>query len=107
MANYENQIVLAKSDVWAYEDELRQVFKLSSSALIKKSLNDKDKTPGYFLPFPPEDVVSVTLGPRCSPELERDVRIILQKPCFSKVVLDRANLHDKAFELSFEPCAQP
>jgi hypothetical protein len=70
--------------------------------LSKKPLKDENRTLGYFIPFPPEAIVSVTLGPRNSPELENEVREILQKPCFAHVKLDHAVLHKSAFVLEFE-----
>jgi hypothetical protein len=103
LLNYEEQITYNKSLVWKYEDELRRFFQLPSSSLIEKPLEDKDQTLGYFLPFPPEAVVSVTLGPRCSPELENEVWKTLQKPCFSKVKLDRAVINKDKFIMEFEP----
>jgi hypothetical protein len=102
LATYEDQVIFSKSADWSYEDEFRQIFTLSSSSLTKKPLEDKNKTLGYFLPFPPEAIVSVTLGPRISPELENKVREILQKPCFSNVKLDRAVLDKSDFALEFE-----
>lgn len=125
MANFENQIIFSKSVDWIYEQEFRQIFTLSSltkKPLEEKSKNsrsflrkcarsflrcvglrDKDHTLGYFLSFPPEAVVSVTLGPRSSPELESEVQQILQKPCFSHVEKpDRAVLHKNDFVIEFE-----
>jgi len=99
LKKYEDQIIYYKSIAWKYEDELRQFFPLTSSSLIKKPLK---KTLSYFLSLPPEAIVSVTLGPRCSPELDNKVRKILQKPCFSLVKLDRAVLHKDDFVLEFE-----
>jgi hypothetical protein len=102
MANYESQIISSKSDDWSYEHEFRQIFALSSSSLTKKPLKDNDQNLGYFLSIPPEAIVSVTLGPRCSPELENEVREVLQKPCFSNVKLDRAVLHKNDFVIEIE-----
>jgi hypothetical protein len=102
LLNYENEIIFHKNADWAYEAESRQLFALSSSSLSKKPLKDENRTLGYFIPFPPEAIVSVTLGPRNSPELENEVREILQKPCFAHVKLDHAVLHKSAFVLEFE-----
>lgn len=127
LLNYEEQIIHSKSLAWKYEGEFRQFFPLSSSSLVKKPLEDKEKHPdnllrkctqlflkylgfkntaqsfGYFLPIPPEAIVSVTLGPRCSPDFENEVRGILQKPCFSHVeIFDRAVLHKNNFLIDFE-----
>jgi hypothetical protein len=98
MEKYNHQVVYSKSDVWSYEEELRQLFWLS--ALKPKVLDNG--IPGYFLPFPSEAIVSVTLGPRCSPDLENKVRELLQKPYFSNAKLDRAVLHNNDFVLEFE-----
>jgi len=98
MENYDEKVVFSKSDVWSYEEEFRQLFLLSS--LETKSLNDG--TPGYFLPFPPEAIVSVTLGPRCSPQLENEVQEILRMPNFSSVKVDHAFLHKNSFMIKFK-----
>jgi hypothetical protein len=126
LSDYEEQIIFHKNADWNYEHEVRQIFTLSSSSLTKKPLGDKgkkicsflwkyvysflrhvghedkDQTSRYFLHFPPEAIVSVTLGPRRSPALENDVRVLLQKPCFSHVKLDRAVLNKNDFVLEFE-----
>ena len=102
MAIYEDQLIVSKSADWRYEDEFRQIFTLASTSLKKKPLNDENPTLGYFLPFPPEAIVSATLGPRCSPELENEVREILQQPCFTHVKPDCAVLHKSDFVLEFE-----
>jgi len=102
MATYEDQIILCKGKDWSYENELRQMFPLSSSLLIKRPLKNSNSTPGYFLPFPPAVIVSITLGPRCSPELENEVGRILEKPCLAHVKRDRAVLHRNEFVLEFE-----
>jgi len=98
MAKFEDQIVFSKSAEWSYEKELRQFFRLSS--LIRKPLDDGSV--GHFLKFPPISVVSVTLSPRCSPEQEKEVRTILQRPDYTHVKLDRAVLNETSFELGFE-----
>ena len=102
MAKYEEQVIFSKSLDWDYEREFRQIISLSSPLLIKKPLKCKVHTPGYFLPFLPEAIVSVTLGPRCPPELADEVRTLLQRPGFSRVKLDRAVLHKDDFTLEFE-----
>lgn len=101
LKNYEEQIIYSKSIAWEYEKELRQIFTPPSSSLSPKPL--KDGTLGYFRRFQPKDIVSVTLGPRCSSELENGVMEILKKPEFSHVKLDRAVLHKDDFVLEFEP----
>jgi len=93
-----DDLIFAKNDEWAYEQELRQLFLLSS--LTKRPLDDG--TPGYFRPISPLAVLSVTLGARCSPELANKVRLILQSQHFSNVRLDRAFLHESDFALRFE-----
>lgn len=126
LLQFEEQVIFFKSDEWLYEDEFRQFFPLSSTSLKKKPLDNKEKysknflwkcvrsfkkfvglknkdqPTGYFLPFPPEAIVSVTLGPRSSPELEKEVREILQKPCYADVKLDHAVFHKSDFVLEFE-----
>lgn len=102
LLEFEKQIIFFKNAEWQYEAELRQFFALSSTSLSKKPLKDEAKTLGYFLPFPPEAVISVTLGPRCSPEFENEVREILRQPGFAHVKRDRAVLHKSDFALEFE-----
>jgi hypothetical protein len=63
MASFDDQITFSKSCHWHYEEEFRQIFTLPSSLLVKRPLFDSEQTCGYFLPFPPEAIVSVTLGP--------------------------------------------
>ena len=63
---------------------------------------NKKSTIGYFLPFPPSAIASVTLAPRCSPELENEVGRILAKPCLAHVRRDRAILGRDDFVLEFE-----
>ncbi|MGO8927219.1 MAG: DUF2971 domain-containing protein [Limisphaerales bacterium] len=116
MAVFEERIILTKAQCWSYEAESRQIFPLSLSSLKKKPLNKNmglwaslllnfvhwSRTIGYFLPFPPSAIASVTLGPRCSPELEKEVGRILDKPCLAHVKRDRAVLHRDDFLLEFE-----
>ncbi len=102
---YEVQLIFRKSADWTYENEFRQIFTLQSPPLVPRPYENKTtglKTTGYFLPFPPEAIVSVTLSPRVSPECESEVKEILQKPHFSKVNLDRAILNKADFKLKFE-----
>lgn len=73
MAVYEHEMVFSKNADWSYEHEVRQFFSLAS--LAKKQLSNGSV--GYFLSIPSSAVVSVTLSPRCSPELESEVRTIL------------------------------
>jgi len=100
LANYEDQIIFSKSEEWKYEQELRQAFQLRD--LQRRPLGEKG-TLAHFLPIGREVVVSVTLGPRCSPEQENYVRLILQQPGFSHVKLDRARVDEDNFSLRFEP----
>jgi len=99
LLKYEEDVILSKSDAWIYEGEFRQFFWLSK--LKPKPLDDG--TAGHFLPFPAEAIVSVTLGPRCSPDFEKDVRELLVKPSFPNVKLDRAVLNKNDFIIEFEP----
>ena len=106
MNDYEEDLMFSKNADWKYEEELRQIFPLLSRELIKKVLENKctrEKTDAYFLPFPAEAVVSVTLGPRCSPQFQKEVIDVLHHPHFSKVKLDRAFLNKSHFKMEFEP----
>jgi Protein of unknown function (DUF2971) len=99
MDDYNHKVIFSKSDVWSYEEEFRQFFWLSK--LSPKPL--EDGTLGRFLSFRAEAIVSVTLEPRCSPELRKDVRELLAKPDFCHVKLDRAVLNKDNFVIEFEP----
>jgi hypothetical protein len=106
MARFQEQMLFWKSEDWLYEKEFRKAFVHSSPSLVTRALEDKCygcKSTGYFFPFPAEAIVSVTLGPRVSPEYETKVREVLQKPHFSQVKLDRAVLRQSNFALEFEP----
>lgn len=92
------QLIFSKNDEWNYECELRQLFTLSG--LQQRIL--ENGSIGYFLPVPPNVIVSVSLGMRCSRELEERVRSILRNARLSHVKLDRARLHDHDFELEFD-----
>ncbi len=98
MDSYNHKLIFSKSDAWSYEKEFRQFFWLSK---LKPQPLD-DGTVGRFLSFPAESVVSVTLGPRCSPEFEKDVQETVLKSPFSNVKLDRAVLNEDAFAIEFE-----
>jgi hypothetical protein len=98
---FRDAITFHKSDAWRYETEFRKVFVLASPQMEEKPL--ADGTPGYFLKFPPEAIVSATLGPRVSVECETDVKNVLQRPHFSHVSLDRAILDRGEFKLEFVP----
>lgn len=97
ICTFEKQIVFSKNADWSYEQESRQMFKLET--LKKKPLGDGKV--GYFLPFPPDALRSVTLGARCSAETEKKVRSALQHPRLSHVTIDRAALHQSEFALEF------
>jgi hypothetical protein len=97
---FHDQVVFSKNADWAYEEELRQCFNLSS--LRPKPL--ENGSPGYFLSIPPTAIVSVTLGVRCTAELEKRVRSALGQLCLSHVTLDRAIRDESAFALKFARC---
>ena len=97
MAVFEHELIFSKNADWSYEYEERQWFSLAS--LPKKPL--KNGSAAYFLPIPPTAVVSVTLSPRASPQLESKVRAILSDRRFDHVKLDCAVLDKTEFSLSF------
>jgi hypothetical protein len=94
---FNEQMIFSKNQDWRYEAEVRQLFHLSS--LKDKPLDDG--TLGYFLSVPPEAMVSVTLGAKCSKELETKVQLALTQARLSHVKFDRAVLHDSEFALRF------
>jgi hypothetical protein len=92
------QLVFWKNDEWKYEKELRQLFTLGG--LPQRNLDNG--TIGYFLPIPPETIVSVSLGSRCPSELKEKVRSALRDQRLGHVKLDQAVLHESDFALRFE-----
>jgi len=97
-------LIHSKNKEWHYEDEVRQMFPLDVCP-IKKPIKDKrtgKEIIGYFIPIRPEVIVSVSLGVKCPPELEKQIVSALQKKHFEHVKLDRARLHKNKFELIFE-----
>jgi hypothetical protein len=104
LQDYEDKILLSKAVAWQYEDEFREIFTLSSHPLTQNMVTDKctgSTTTVYFLPFLPEAIVSVTLGPRCSSDFEKEVQTVLRNSHFSHVKLDRAILNKNDFQLHF------
>jgi hypothetical protein len=101
---YAEVLVFSKNEEWKYEDEVRQIFPLGECP-IKRALKDKrtgEEMVGHFHPIPPEALVSVSLGAKCLPGLEKQIRLVLQDKHLSHVILDRARLHKSKFELTFE-----
>jgi len=93
-----DELVFSKNDEWRYEEELRQLFMLSS--LKKKTL--KNGSVGYFCPVPSLAIVSVTMGMRTPSELEKEIQSLLKGNAFSHVKPDKAILHQSDFALDFE-----
>ena len=101
---YAELLIFSKNEEWKYEDEVRQIFPLDECP-IKKTYEDKrtkKKVMNHFYPLPPEAIRSVSLGVKCSAEVEGQIRLALQNKNFSHVKLDRAQLHESKFELTFE-----
>lgn len=100
MDRYTQKLIFSKSGAWIYEQELRQFFWLSKLTPPKPL---EDGTVGHFQRFPAEAIVSVTLGPRCLPDFEKEVTELLRKsPFFPRVKLDRAVLNKDAFAIEFK-----
>ena len=91
------RLIFSKNDEWSYENEWRQLYTLRSLRHARFA----DGSLGYFLPIPPEIILSVYLGVRCLGELEKKVRSILTKPEFAHVKIQRAVLHPSEFALVF------
>ncbi len=98
---FEEKIIFSKNSDWSYEQELRQMFKLNAL----KQGRPRDGTPGYFLPLPPESIVSVTVGARCSDDLLVEVQSVLRNPRLAHVGVERAALDENEFALVFVPVA--
>lgn len=91
------KLALLKNIEWRYESELRQMFMLRG---LKKGRLD-DTSIGYFVPFTPTAIVSVTLGAKASKDFENAVRATLAQPKFSHVLVERARLHKSEFCMEF------
>jgi Protein of unknown function (DUF2971) len=101
---YAEMLIFTKNEEWKYENEVRQIFPLDECP-IKKPFKDKrteKEMTNHFYPMPAEAIQSVSLGIKCSTELESQIRLVLQNKHFSHVKLERARLHDSKFELTFE-----
>jgi hypothetical protein len=83
-------LIYSKADCWKYENELRTFIS-----------NIKDDE-GRKRPFDKDDLLSVYLGARCSPEFEDEVREILRAVYASKPSLYKAKLSDNEFKLVWE-----
>jgi hypothetical protein len=98
VTDFDEEIIFSKNQDWRYEEELRQMFVLTS--LNRRLLGNG--TLGYFLAVPPTSFVSVSFGARCSPEFEQSVRSALNQRGLSHVTVEKARLHDTAFALTFQ-----
>jgi hypothetical protein len=92
------EFIFSKNDEWRYEEELRQLFMLSP---LRKRMLENGST-GYFSSVPFEAIASVTLGIRSSPELQKEIQLLLKRNDLSHVKLDKAVLHKSDFALDFE-----
>lgn len=99
MREFATKVVFSKNQDWQYEEEMRQLFLLSS---LKRGPIENGRTI-FLRPIPAEAVKTVTLGLKCTGELERSIRSVLASPHFSHVKLDRVVLHSSAFALEFAP----
>ena len=95
---YDDELILSKNEDWKYEQEWRQIFKLSSLCRIQRDGLDE-----FFVSLPPKAIVSVTIGLRCAVETELKVRAALQDPRLSHVNIDRVDLHETEFAMKFIP----
>ncbi len=101
---YAEVLVFSKNEEWKYEDEIRQIFPLDECPIKKPFKNKRtgEEMTGHFYPITPEAIQSVSLGIKCSAEVESQINLVLQNKHFSHVKLDRARLHESKFELTFE-----
>lgn len=93
-------LIFSKNKEWEYENEQRQLFRLSS--LKQRKITDRDtgkQFTGYYQPVPPEYVTSVCLGAKASSTLDAAVREILKKSRLAHVKLQRARLHESKYTL--------
>jgi len=97
-AEFTEKIIFTKNEEWRYENEARQIFRLET---LKQRLLPK-KGIGYFRSIPPEAVVSVYLGEKCSPRLKADVLTALSVPHLAHVKSACAVLHRSEFRIDFE-----
>ncbi len=91
------KVVFNKNVDWAYEQELRQVFRLES---LPKERGESGEF--YYLPILATVVKCVILGQRAPVELNEEVGRILAGDAFSHVSLWKAELHRSQFALNFQ-----
>lgn len=83
-------LIYSKSDCWSYEHELRT---------FKSDLqNDNDRK----VLFEKEDLLSVYLGVRCSPEDEHEIKTIIRDVYSNKVNFYKAKFANNSFSLVWE-----
>jgi hypothetical protein len=100
---YRDALVFSKNEEWKYEGELRQIFTLDGG-LTKRPVPDQRTGEEflYFHPLPPEAILSVSLGVRCPPELQKQIELALKNPRLAHVSLDQAGMDESKFELTFK-----
>lgn len=97
-----DSVIFSKFDEWAYEKEMRQVFRLE--ALPSRRMGSPGAAlPMYFLEIPADCILSVALGAKASDSFEKEVRSILSGAKFAHVKLLRARLNDSEFSLDVVP----
>lgn len=97
-----DSVIFTKYDEWAYEKEMRQVFRLE--ALTSRRMGSPGAAlPMYFLKIPADCILSVSLGAKASDSFEKEVRSILSGAKFAHVNLFRARLNDSEYSLDTGP----
>jgi hypothetical protein len=92
-------LALTKSDHWAYEEEARLIWPLSSA----DETITTDAGPIHLLSFPASSVVSVTLGCKASDETVSSLRKLLRTNGAGHVHVMRARLDEVTFDLVYDP----
>lgn len=92
-------LMVRKSRCWKYEQEWRMLLCLKG---LEQRLLPNGK-PGHFLTIPREVIVELILGCRCSGQLEKEVRAVMETGRLN-LTLDRVQLDEGRFALAREPC---
>ncbi len=93
-------VMARKSGCWKHEEEWRMLLHLKP--LEQRML--PNGTPGYFVDIPREVLAEVILGCRCSSDVEKQVRDVVQINHVN-LTLERAKLDENTFALARERCS--
>jgi hypothetical protein len=88
-------VIFHKNQEWSYESELRQLFLLDG--LSRRRDNERVE---YFVPIPPQIIVSVRLGMRCNSKTVVEITEALKAPTLAHVVLKKSMPNPQEFSMT-------